>query len=835
MKKVVFSLLLAVLGFSVMASPVDGNQAVLVARNFVVQHVPGATNITTTVAYTHAMQQGGQPAMYAVNVTYGIAGSASQNGKAFVLVAANNVARPVLGYSFARHWPAPSSKTGNEAVPLAAQITDFLDDLSQQIEDAATNQALRERNSYADEWQQLTAATVPPLFANQPDSVGPLLVTLWDQSPYYNDSCPVDNDNPGSRAVTGCVATGMAQIIRYWEYPVNGRGTHTYEDNSYGNFGTLSVNFENTTYDYANMPATLSAASSPAEVRAVAQLIHHCGVAADMMYGTGASSSYDIVARVALINYFRYSPDISYVEKNNMGDERWDSILHAHLGANQPVLYSGHGGFGGHTFVCDGYNGNGYYHFNFGWSGEGNGWYQTSAVDPLYFDFTTNQSALVGIVPDANGNVILANRLGKSTFTVGTRPMEFYHTRGHDVYRARCYSNPCSNEVLFTSADATKQIALDIDQTFGQQLTVYDGEGGGQLTSISGSTVSGPSQVISSANALDLVHSGNFYCDGYKVTIYQDGNSYVTVTALVNDAGMGTVAGGGNYREGVTATLRAIPNNGYDFVCWRNSANEIVSDQPVYSFIVSGNVTYTAEFELQIHTVTPVCSQGGTVRVVEGSLSVPHGGSVTLEVLTDDCHYFQRWDDGSINPVRRIDNVVSDTTVSAYTQPYTYSVTAIGSTGGSVSSNYGSQVSCGTTVALTATPINDFVFSHWNDGNTDNPRNVVVTSDTTLTAIFDYPGEIYEIRTCTGQTLIFAVDNTDHTAKVIGYMGQCIGAMTVPAWFSVDGVEYSVTAIGDHVFEGCTELVNVVLPASINTVGAGAFKNCTSLISVDIK
>ena len=831
MKKAVFFFLLAAFGFSAMASPVDVNQAMSVARNFVLQRVPNASNVTASVAYTHTMPQGGLPAMYAVNVTYG----ATQSGKAFVLVAADNVARPILGYSFARHWPAPSSKNGGEAAPLAAQITDFLDDLSLQIEAAATSQTMRERNSYADEWLQLTAATVAPLFANQPDSVGPLLVTLWDQSPYYNDSCPLDIDNPGSRAITGCVATGMAQIIRYWEYPLHGRGTHTYEDNSYGNFGPLTVNFENATYDYAHMPASLSASSTPAEVSAVAKLIYHCGVAADMMYGTGSSGSYDIVARAALINYFRYSPDISYVEKNSMGDERWDSILHAHLSANQPVLYSGHGGFGGHTFVCDGYKSDGYYHFNFGWSGSGNGWYQTSAVDPLYFDFTSNQSALVGIVPDNNGNVILANRLGSSKFTVGARPLEFYHTRGHDVYRARCYSNACSNTVLFTSADATKQIALDIDQTSSQQLTVYDGEGGGQLTSISGSTVNGPSQVISSANALYLVHSGNFYCDGYKVTIYQDGNSYVTVTALVNDAVMGTVTGGGNYREGVTVSLRATPNNGYSFVCWKNSAGEIVSNQAVYSFVVSGDVTFTAEFEPQIHTVTPVCSQGSSVRVVEGSLSVPHGGSVTLEVLTDNCHYFQRWDDGSSNPVRRIDNVVSDTTVVSYSLPYVYTVATNSTSGGSVSSNYASQVDCGVTVTLTATPIRGFVFSRWSDGNTSNPREVVVVSDTVLTAMFDYPGDSYEIRTCTGQTLLFSVNNTDHTAMVIGYVGQCIGSLTVPAWFSVDGVEYTVTAIGEHVFEGCTELVTVVLPASINTVGASAFKNCTSLITVDIK
>ena len=91
------------------------------------------------------------------------------------------------------------------------------------------------------------------------------------------------------------------------------------------------------------------------------------------------------------------------------------------------------------------------------------------------------------------------------------------------------------------------------------------------------------------------------------------------------------------------------------------------------------------------------------------------------------------------------------------------------------------------------------------------------------------------IRTCTGQTLLFELNDGNHTAKVIGYVGSCTGSLTVPAWFSVDGERYEVTAIGANAFENCTGLESVILPRSITLVDTEAFKGCTALVTVDMK
>ncbi len=167
---------------------------------------------------------------------------------------------------------------------------------------------------------------------------------------------------------------------------------------------------------------------------------------------------------------------------------------------------------------------------------------------------------------------------------------------------------------------------------------------------------------------------------------------------------------------------------------------------------------------------------------------------------------------------------------------YTVTVTANNDAYGTVSG--GGTYANGTTVTLTATANTGYRFVRWNDNNTDNPRDIVVTSDTTLTALFvPLSGQTEEvnIRTCTGQTLRFLIDNLTHTATVIGYVGQCNGGLTIPAWFSIDDVRYTVTAIGPRAFENCRSLESVTLPVTITLIDEEAFKGCSALIEVDMK
>lgn len=508
MKKLLSFFILTFVCLSLYASPVKPEKALQVAKNFAARYVKGADRLEASVVYTHPMPKSGQPAMYVVNL-----------GSAFVIVSADDVAHPVLGYSTGRAWPTKQT--------LPSQITYYLDDLAAQIESAAGSLPDRETVT---EWEALSSPKFLLSNTSLPDSVGPLLTTTWNQGQYYNALCPEDPNGIDGHCVTGCVATAMAQIINYWGYPIHGRGTHSYNSG----YGTLTVNYDSASYDYAHMPDALTATSTTQEVQAVATLMRDCGVAANMGYSPNESGSYDVDARAGLINFFRLSPDLSYAEKTYFTNVEWEGMLRSDIAANRPVLYSGHGDNGGHTFVCDGYKQDGYFHYNFGWGGYADGWYLTSAVNPAGMAFNSDQSALFGIVPDSTGNVILGQMTGTSTFTIDD-PLEFYHLLGHNIYTGTSYSNACNNTVNFISAISANQLVANIISYQEQTVQMRDASGN-LLRNITPDGNNDASPVLTSDSSLTIEYSGSFLYNGFKIAIQQNGNCRMVsnVTASVD-------------------------------------------------------------------------------------------------------------------------------------------------------------------------------------------------------------------------------------------------------------------------------------------------------------
>ncbi len=497
MKHKTFTLILLLItaGFVAEAHPVDMRTAREVAMKFVNANaktpLSGADELQ--LAKTYNINRA-DAAFYVFNAPNG-----------FVIVSADDCAYPILGYS------DEGRRFDVNNVPI--QLQDILQEYTEQIQYAVEHN-LQPDEATAQQWR-LVKATGRLSENRDRTQVGPLLTTTWDQGQFYNAMCPADANGPDGHCVTGCVATAMAQIIKYHGYPASGRGTHSYDSN----YGTLTVNYAESVYDYANMPDALTNESTEAQVNAVAKLISDCGVAVNMGYSGVESSAYDQEARAALINFFKYSPNLSFAEKSFFTSDEWSAMLQTELNANRVVYYSGRE-TGGHAFVCDGYNTDGYYHFNFGWSGAGNEWYLLEAVNPLGMDFNSDQSAILGIVPDANGNVILGQMTGTSTFTVD-EPLEFYHTMGHNLYEGYSYSNPCSNTVYFIPSDATNQMVVDIMEYDDQNLTIYDGNSF-WLRSLSGGLDNDLSPVVSTANAISIAYSGNLFYAGFKLNVSQD-------------------------------------------------------------------------------------------------------------------------------------------------------------------------------------------------------------------------------------------------------------------------------------------------------------------------
>ncbi len=228
--------------------------------------------------------------------------------------------------------------------------------------------------------------------------VGPLITANWDQGCYYNALCPADSNGDCGHTPTGCVATAMGMIMRYWGYPAQGTGTHSYTPDGYPE---QTVNFGATTYDWDNMPDQLDASSTQAQIDAVSTLLWHCGVAVDMVYGAYSSSALDGAIPQAFAGYFGYCNGAYFQSKGD--DVEWLSQVKASLDRNRPLIYFATDvtGLGGHAFVCDGYDASEKLHFNWGWGGNGNGYFALDALNVNGFQFNNDVHALFGILPQS--------------------------------------------------------------------------------------------------------------------------------------------------------------------------------------------------------------------------------------------------------------------------------------------------------------------------------------------------------------------------------------------------------------------------------------------------
>jgi len=323
------------------------------------------------------------------------------DGEGFVIIAADDVAHPILGYS----------ETGTLDIDnMPINMRAWLNNYSQQIKWAQDND-IEQDDSISTEWERLyssnkiTSSTI----------VGPLITTTWDQSPYYNQLCP--KNQAGEQALTGCPATAMAQVMKFWEWPKQGRGMHSYNSQS---FGTLSANFGATTYQWDNMPTKLFSYSSTrtpidqstsAQKEAVAQLMYHCGVSINMNYGINGSGigldSMHLIAN-ALKTYFLYDSAAHAIKQEDYTETGWMNTFKKELNEGRPIVHAGTGSKGGHCFVCDGYNSDNQFHINWGWTGIDNGWFALNAlyvrndITKLWqkkWDYSQKQRAVIGIHP----------------------------------------------------------------------------------------------------------------------------------------------------------------------------------------------------------------------------------------------------------------------------------------------------------------------------------------------------------------------------------------------------------------------------------------------------
>ena len=220
--------------------------------------------------------------------------------------------------------------------------------------------------------------------ASERKAVAPLLTTKWGQDAPFNNLCPEYTDkNVTKRYITGCVATAMAQVMNYHKYPVKGTGSYTHRFNGGNGTITVTANFGATTYDWENMLDTYTEGQySDTQAKAVATLMLHCGIAAQMNYSSTGSGTGNNKACNALKQYFNYHSNIKFYLRDYFNIEEWMQIIYRELNDGCPIIYGGvTTSNAGHSFVLDGYDENGLVSVNWGWNGYDNGYFDIALLN----------------------------------------------------------------------------------------------------------------------------------------------------------------------------------------------------------------------------------------------------------------------------------------------------------------------------------------------------------------------------------------------------------------------------------------------------------------------
>jgi hypothetical protein len=329
---------------------------------------------TVKLRYAPSMKQSGTPAQQlqlrlaqqSTDAAYYIFDTGEGDNANFVIVAGDDAVEPVLGYS-------DNGVFTPDNLPPAFEL--YLDELQNYVRSRAEQNA-PQTPEIAKQWNELLNPSSAGVALRAYTTGTVLMTTKWNQWAPYNNMCPIISvnlsDPYGGRAPTGCVATSVAQIMKYHNWPAQGTGTTTAYTTDIWNIPAVTLG---ATYDWNNMQPTYgnptNHTGSSTQNNAVALLMYHVGVSLQMGYTPEGSGSHGMVVPGALKTHFKYASDARYVTCDGYTVEEWRAMLKGEINAERPILT----GCCAHAMVIDGYDASSRFHLNFGWGGSTDGFY----------------------------------------------------------------------------------------------------------------------------------------------------------------------------------------------------------------------------------------------------------------------------------------------------------------------------------------------------------------------------------------------------------------------------------------------------------------------------
>ena len=724
------------------------------------------------------------------------------NNDGYVIAAGDDCAPAILGYS-------DSGSVNPDSLP--DNMKGWLEEYALQIE-------------YMKE-HQLVAS---PKMATSFNAISPLMTTTWDQQDPYNQNCP-DFFSYG-KCVTGCVATAMAQVMYY--HRANSVTQTTAQIPAY-DCRSLWLNGSDTLghihvdaipagspIDWNNMLGSYSGSSTSTQQQAVANLMKYCGASVEMNYanawngGSGASST-DVP--IALKNYFNYSDEtILKYRSDYSSNNAWENLIYNELSNSRPVYYSGRNSSGGHAFVCDGYDGSGYYHINWGWSGTSDGYFLLTALDPdqqgtggSSSGYNSNQAALINAQPKSSSpsNPVLA-----TSISLNNTSAELNTGETLQLTATVLPSNATNKTVTWTTSNSTvatvNSNGLVTAKAVGNATIIARTTDGSNLSASCSVTVK-QSSVLATSISLNKT-SAEINTGGtlqLTATVLPTNATNKTVTWSTSNSSVATVNSNGLVTGHSTgsATITARTTDGTDLSAYcsitvkQNTQSNIISfaDASVKALCVQ-NWDTNGDGELSTSEAAVVTSLGTVFRFNKSITSF------------NELVYFT-----GLNSIGN-DAFENCSGLTSITIPE--SVTSIGSSAFDHCSGLTSI-----TIPSSMTSIGSCAFD-----NCSGLTSITIPSSVTSigNAAFSYCESISSITVSSNNTVYDSRGNCNAIIKksnnelIVGCKNTVIPS--------------SVTSIGNSAFSGCHGMTSITIPSSVKSIGRYAFTWCSSLTSISI-
>lgn len=590
----------------------------------------------------------------------------------------------------------------------------------------------------------------------------------WGQGSPYNKLCFTGN---GSQAITGCVPTAYAILMNYHKWPAKANEKRVYHSGT-GESITLGH-----VYDWDNMLSSYSGTYTDEEANAVATLMRDLGWAYGVEYGTGnTASGAGGEGAAKLIDIFKYKSESPNTSSATMATNRdvlandnlWVEYIKQSLDAGCPIPYSSTTTGGGrHIFILDGYTDKGYFHFNWGWNGQGNGWFKLDEMKPdAYSDYSKSHRAYFMLKPDV------------ATYTISV----------------------AVNEEEAGSAAVNDKDNVTVNEGASITLTATANEGYVFVNwTLNGEEVSSNSTYTTTATA-DAEYTANF-----KESKEPNTPAEVTIKTESTIGGNATVNGMAEITvtAGSAVSLEAIPDEGYIFVEWRNGI-DIVSTNAFFSTTAQSDKIYTAIFIEKSGTVTiEVKGSGGYAYVGNGTdrkLEVEKGSTVSIRAaaVEGSGRKFAYWSTGNTiasgkgtihtnkNPYEFTATEDAAFFVNFVTEDTDLNVTIeTASTEGGTATIYGEQkqtIALGSEIVFEAKANEGYKFTEWTKG-TD-----VVSKEPIFTTVAREAMVITANFEKSASTNIVAVAEDKKEQHIYDLSGRRVEKITIPGVYVVNGM-----------------------------------------------